>query len=50
MKTKQTKEIGSIRLIPSYWIKLRQVWKLVGSAWLEKAIDREHKRIIGEKK
>lgn len=50
MTNKQTKTIGSVRLLPAYWIKLRKVWKELGSAWLEKAIDREYKRITGDKK
>lgn len=49
MKTKQPTVNNSIRLLPSYWVKLRELWKLVGSKWLERAIDREHKKHFSEK-
>lgn len=50
MKTKQPTVNNSIRLPPSYWVKLRELWKSVGGDWLLKAIDREHKRIFGATK
>ena len=35
----------SIRLPASYWIKLRELMQHQGRAWLEKSIDREHKKM-----
>jgi len=36
---------GSVRLPDSYWVKLRALMQNRGRAWLEKAIDREHKKM-----
>jgi hypothetical protein len=36
---------ASIRLPESYWRKLRELMQAHGRKWLEKAIDREHKRL-----
>lgn len=40
---------GTVRLYDSYWRKLRAVMQAQGRRWLEKAIDREYKKITQEK-
>lgn len=40
---------GSVRLYDSHWRKLRAVMQAKGRRWLEKAIDREYKKITEEK-
>lgn len=38
----------SVRLRSSHWVKLRELMQFYGNRqWLEKAIDREYKKIFG---
>jgi hypothetical protein len=41
---KPATETGTIRLTKDHWVKLRELMQLFGRSWLEKSIDREHKK------
>lgn len=47
MQTEKTKAM-SIRLPLSVWVKLRQLMQLKGRTWLEKAVQREHRKEFGK--
>jgi len=44
VNTKSTTE--GVRLSPDSWVKLRYLMQHLGRAWLEKAIDREYKKLL----
>jgi hypothetical protein len=44
-KRPQTKA-SAIRLTLDHWVKLRHLMQNLGRAWLEKAIDREYKKLL----
>jgi len=47
MKTPNTKSKSEgVRLSHEHWPKLRELIQAKGRAWLEKLIDREHKKIL----
>jgi len=46
-KTEPTKSEG-LRLTIPHWVKLRALIQHHGRAWLQKLIDREHKKIEGQ--
>jgi len=49
MKIKQPTKAASIRLTLAHWIKLRELMQHHrGRAWLERIIDREHKKIAAK--
>lgn len=47
MQTEKTQSM-SVRLPISVWAKLRQLMQLKGRAWLEKAVQREHRKEFGK--
>jgi hypothetical protein len=47
MQTEKTQAM-SVRLPVSVWVKLRQLMQLKGRAWLEKAVQREHRKEFGK--
>jgi hypothetical protein len=47
MQTEKTQSM-SVRLPMSVWAKLRQLMQLKGRAWLEKAVQREHRKEFGK--
>jgi len=47
MQTEKTQAM-SVRLPFSVWVKLRQLMQLKGRAWLEKAVQREHRKEFGK--
>jgi len=44
VNTKSTTE--GVRLSPDSWVKLRHLMQNLGRVWLEKAIDREYKKLL----
>lgn len=47
MQTEKTQAM-SVRLPVSVWVKLRQLMQLKGRTWLEKAVQREHRKEFGK--
>jgi len=47
MQTEKTQSM-SVRLPLSVWVKLRQLMQLKGRTWLEKAVQREHRKEFGK--
>jgi hypothetical protein len=44
MRKPETKA-SAVRLTLDHWVKLRQLMQAYGRVWLEKIIDREHKKL-----
>jgi predicted DNA-binding protein len=48
MKQKPLTKSEAIRLTVEHFRRLRQLMQKQGRAWLQRAIDKEHKKVFGE--